>query len=83
MSSRDSVLRDLLEKLRNAPNEELFEIVDFMEFLHAKSLRRAAMAPSSPDELEARAVTTGLLRPPEPNARKLSTSEMRDRSRRP
>ena len=57
MASRDSIVRDLLEKLRNAPNEELSEVADFAEFLHAQRLKRTAVAPSSPslDELQARA----------------------------
>lgn len=77
MASRDSIVRDLLDKLRDAPNEELSEVADFAEFLHAKRLKRTAVAPSSPslEELEARAVAAGLLRSPEPNARRLSTTE--------
>lgn len=78
MASRDSIVRDLLDKLRDAPNEELSEVADFAEFLHAKRLKRTAVTPSSPslEDLEARAVAAGLLRPPEPNARKLSTTEV-------
>jgi hypothetical protein len=78
MASRDSIVRDLLDKLRDAPNEELSEVADFAEFLHAKRLKRAVVTPSSPslDELEARAAAAGLLRPPEPNARRLSTTEV-------
>jgi hypothetical protein len=77
MASRDSIVRDLLEKLRDAPNEELSEVADFAEFQHAKRLKRLAPAPSAPslDELEARAAAAGLLRLPEPNARRLSTAE--------
>jgi hypothetical protein len=77
MASRDSIVRDLLDKLRDAPNEELSEVVDFAEFLYAKRLKRTAMTPAAPslDELEARAVAAGLLRSPEPSARRLSTSE--------
>ena len=78
MASRDSIVRDLLEKLRDAPSEELSEVADFAEFLRAKRLKRAAVPPSSSplEELEARAAAAGLLRPPEPNARKLSTTEV-------
>ena len=55
MASRDSIVRDLLEKLRNAPNEELSEVADFAEFLHAKRLKRTASS-TSLDELETRAI---------------------------
>lgn len=77
MASRDSIVRDLLDKLRDASNEELSTVADFAEFLHAKRLKRTAVELSAPslDELEARAVAAGLLRSPEPNARKLSTTE--------
>lgn len=78
MASRDSIVRDLLEKLRDAPSEELSEVADFAEFLHAKRLKRAPLVPSSPslEELEVRAAAAGLLRLPEPHARKLSTAEV-------
>jgi hypothetical protein len=41
MASRGSIVRDLLDKLRDAPKEELSEVADFAEFLHAKRLKRA------------------------------------------
>ncbi len=80
MPSRDSIVRDLLDKLRNAPPEELSEVIDFAEFLRARRLKHAgaeaaAAAPSSLDELEAQAAAAGLLRLPDPQARKLSTLE--------
>jgi len=78
MPSRDSIVRDLLDKLRNAPPEELSEVIDFADFLRARRLKQAvtpAAAPSSLDELEAQAAAAGLLRLPDPHARKLSTTE--------
>lgn len=74
MPSRDSIVRDLLDKLRNASTEDISEVVDFAEFLRARRLKDAA-APAALDELEAKAVATGLLRLPDPQARKLSTLE--------
>lgn len=76
MASRDSIVSDLLDKLRNAPPEEISEVIDFAEFLRARRLKHAvaqAAAPSSLDELEAHAAAAGLLRLPGPQARKLST----------
>lgn len=77
MPSRDSIVRDLLDKLRDAPPEELAEVADFAEFLRARRLKHAlAGAARAPlDELEAQAAAAGLLRLPEPQARKLSTDE--------
>jgi len=74
MPSRDSIVRDLIDKLRNASPEELSEVVDFAEFVHARRLKQAA-APAALDELEAQAAASGLLRLPDPHARKLSTAE--------
>lgn len=77
MASSDSMVRDLIEKLSDAPNEELSEVADFAEFLRAKRLKRAAVPPSpSLDELEAHTAAAGLLRLPEPSARKLSTADV-------
>jgi hypothetical protein len=78
MPSRDSIVRDLLDKLRNAPPEEISEVIDFAEFLRARRLKQAVphtAAPSSLDELEAQAAAAGLLRLPDAQARKLSTLE--------
>jgi hypothetical protein len=36
MPSKDSMVRDLLDKLRDAPPQELSEVVDFVERLRAK-----------------------------------------------
>jgi len=74
MPSRDSIVKDLLDKLQNASTEELSEVVDFAEFVHARRRKQAA-APAALDELEAKAATAGLLRLPDPQARKLSTTE--------
>jgi len=76
MPSRDSIVRDLLDKLRTAPAEELSEVVDFAEFLRARRLKQVtAQAGAALDELEAHAAAAGLLRLPDPQARKLSTTE--------
>ena len=76
MPSRDSIVKDLLDKLRTAPAEELSEVVDFAEFLRARRLKQAtAQAGAALDELEAHAAAAGLLRLPDPQARKLSTTE--------
>jgi hypothetical protein len=76
MPSRDSIVNDLLDKLRTAPTEELSEVVDFAEFLRARRLKQvAAQAAAAFDELEAHAAAAGLLRLPDPQARKLSTIE--------
>lgn len=78
MASRDSLVRDLIDKLRDAPAGELSEVVDFAARLRARrqseeTTREANEA--SEDELEATAVALGLLRLPDPHARKLSTAE--------
>lgn len=78
MPSRDSILADLLEQLRNTPAEELSEVIDFAEFLRTRRLRPVpvdATVESALDTLEAQAAAAGLLRLPEPHARKLSTAE--------
>lgn len=74
MASRDSIVKDLLDKLQNASAEELSEVVDFAEFLRARRLKHAA-AGAALDDLEAQAAAAGLLRLPDPQARKLSTTE--------
>ena len=74
MASRDSIVKDLLDKLQNASAEELSEVVDFAEFLRARRLKHAA-AGAALDGLEAQAAAAGLLRLPDPQARKLSTTE--------
>ena len=76
MPSRDSIVKDLLDKLQSASTEELSEVVDFAEFLRARRLKQVtAQAGAALDELEAHAAATGLLRLPDPQARKLSTTE--------
>lgn len=77
MPSRDSIVKDLLDKLRTASTEELSEVVDFAEFLRARRRGQltAQAAGAALDELEAHAAATGLLRLPDPQARKLSTAE--------
>jgi FAD/FMN-containing dehydrogenase len=74
MASRDSIVKDLLDKLQHASTEELSEVVDFADFLRARRLKQAA-AGAALDELEAQAAAAGLLRLPDPQARKLSTTE--------
>lgn len=75
MASRDSIVKDLLEKLRDAPTHELSEVVHFAEFLRARRLKQAVAEGGSLDALEAHAAASGLLRLPDPQARKLSTTE--------
>ena len=78
MPSRDSFVKDLLDKLRDAPTQELSEVIDFAEFLRARRLKHALADTSSEpalDALEAQAAAAGLVRLPEPHARKLSTTE--------
>jgi hypothetical protein len=76
MPSRDSIVKDLLDKLRSAPAEELSEVVDYAEFLRARRLKQVTAQPGTAlDEHEAHAAAAGLLRLPDPQARKLSTTE--------
>jgi len=75
MASRESIVNDLLEKLRDAPADLLAEVVDFAEFLRVRRVRQATPATDVIDESEAQAAATGLLRLPDPQARKLSTTE--------
>jgi hypothetical protein len=77
MASKDSMVRDLLDKLRDAPPQELSEVVDFVERLRAKR-QASSKQESDSAALEARlaqAVAAGVLRAPEPNARRFSTIE--------
>jgi hypothetical protein len=66
-----SYTQDLLDKIRALPEDKIAEVVDFVDFLHARRSNAAAAI----DELEARAAASGLLRLPDPHARKLSTTE--------
>lgn len=78
MASRDSMVRELLEALRDSSEEELSEVVDFAEFLRARRAKHATTAAeaSSLDERETRAGARGLVRLPEPGARRFSTTEV-------
>jgi hypothetical protein len=74
MASNESMVRDLLDKLRDAQPQELSEVVDFVERLRAK--RQASVKLSDSAGLETRlaqAVAAGVLRAPEPGAHRFST----------
>jgi hypothetical protein len=63
---------ELLDKIRALPADKIAEVADFIEFLHARRLQQAAPAL---DDLEAEAATAGLLRMPDAQALKRSTTE--------
>jgi hypothetical protein len=67
-----SYTEDLLDRIRTLPDDKIAEVADFVEFLHARRQQQAAPAL---DELEARAVTAGLLRMPDSQARMRSTAD--------
>lgn len=47
MASKDSIVRDLIDKLRDAPPQELSEVVDLVERLRAKRAASATQADPS------------------------------------
>ncbi len=68
--------KDLLDKIQRLPPDKITEVEDFVDFLRMKSDAVLASRPvAGLDEREAQAAATGLLRLPEPQARKLSTTE--------
>ena len=68
--------KDLFDKIQLLPPDKITEVEDFVDFLRMKSdAILAKRTVTDLDEREAQAAAAGLLRLPEPQARKLSTTE--------
>jgi hypothetical protein len=67
-----SYTQDLLDKIRALPDDKIAEVVDFVDFLHA---RRGRSAGTRDERLQA-AIDAGVIVPPKPGAQRFSTTEV-------
>jgi len=68
--------QNLFDKIRMLPPDKITEVEDFVDFLRMKSEELLAKrAVNELDDREAQAAAAGLIKLPDPHARRLSTSE--------
>jgi hypothetical protein len=67
-----SYTQDLLEKIRDLPDDKIVEVADFVEFLRQKQARVA----TTREERLRVAAEAGILVPPKPGAQRSSVREL-------